>query len=229
VFGPFGPTLSSDRVRRFEDDRVVFADVLPRLRHYIWATGEGAFAEGAVDVDVGAGCWEEVEIRMEFGPEYPERLPRVYDRAWRWRPKLDRHLLLGGEFCLSLAFADTPDVTSTEGLQEFLLRLFPFFRDQFVFDDIGRWPGPEWKHGPRAAYAQHIVERLGITNAESFERLWPLLLGGARRPDRACPCGSRRPYGHCHRRDLEALAWVRSLPVLDGLPAAVSDHLRDAA
>jgi hypothetical protein len=229
VFGPSGPTLSSARLQRFEADRSVLAEVLPRLRHYIWASGEGAYAEGVVDVDVGAGCWEEVEIRMDFGSEHPPSPPRVYDQGRRWKPDPDRHLMFDFEFCLALAYVDTPDVTSIEGFREFLLRLVPFLRDQFVFDDIGRWPGPEWRHGPRAAYAQHLVERLEITSIQTFDSLWPLLLGASQRPDRACPCGSRLPYGRCHRRDIEALQWARGLSVRDEIPGAIRDHLRDAA
>jgi SEC-C motif len=229
VFGPSGPTLSSALRRRFDADRVVLAELLPRLRHYIWATGEGAYAEGIVEVDIGAGYWEEVEIRMDFDSRYPHAAPRVYDHRRRWKPNPDRHIMFDHEFCLWLGYVDTPDVTTVAGFHDFVLRLVLFLRDQFVFDDIGRWPGPEWRHGARAAYAQHLVERLGIEDAQTLDRLWPLLLAGSHRPDRACPCGSRLPYGRCHQRDLESLRWIRGLPERDLLPGAIREHLPNAA
>jgi hypothetical protein len=93
---------------RFEEDRSVLADVFPRVRHVVFMDGSGAVAEGEVDVDIGAGCFEPVEIRMVFDGDYPTRPPRVFDRAGRWQPKLDRHLYSNGEFCLWLDRVDVP-------------------------------------------------------------------------------------------------------------------------
>ncbi len=229
MFGPSGPTLTSARLERLEADRGVLASVLPGLNHYIWASGEGALAEGVVDIDIGAGCWKPVQIRMEFGPDHPKCPPRVYDHGRRWKPDPDRHLMFDFEFCLSLAYVDTPDVSTSEGFREFMLRLVPFLRDQFVFDDIGRWPGPEWPHGARAAYAQHLVERLSITSVHTLDDMGSLLLGATQRPDRACPCRSGLPYGRCHRPDIEALRWVRRLTMRDQIPDTIKEHLRHVA
>lgn len=221
-----GHTPNSNRLQRFELDRAVLADVLPRMSHYIWVGGESAYADGVLDIDIGAGCWAAVAIRMDFDPSYPTWPPRVYDHARRWKPDRDRHLMVDHEFCLSLAHVDTPDVTTPDGFREFLLRLVPFLRDQFVFDDLGRWPGPEWPHGPRAAYAQHLIERLRITSQAAFEALWPLILGATQRSDRACPCSSGLLYGRCHQRHVQALSWLRDEEVCNELPAAVHERLR---
>jgi hypothetical protein len=191
--------------------------------------GPGAVAEGEVDVDVGAGCFEPVEIRLIFDGDYPTRPPRVFDRAGRWRPEMDRHLYSNGEFCLWLDRVDVPDVSAAAGLDRFLKRLLVFLHDQFVYDDIERWLGPEWPHGPQAAYAQHLIEQLCVSDAELFRRIWPVLLGAPQRPDRACPCGSGLVYGRCHRGIVENLSWIRDLRIRDLLPDAVESRFRDAA
>jgi hypothetical protein len=189
--------------------------------------GSGAIAEGEVDIDVGAGCFEPVEIKMVFDGDYPARPPRVFDRAGRWQPEFDRHLYGNGEFCLWLARVDVPDVTSAAGFDRFLKRLLVFLHDQFVYDDLGRWPGPEWPHGSEAAYAQHLIERLSIEDLESFRSLWPAVLGAPQRPDRACPCGSGLAYGRCHRKTVEDLSWIQNLTIRNQLPDAVKGRLRD--
>jgi len=106
----------------------------------VLADGKGAIAHGPVDIDVGAGCFEPVEIRMEFGLGYPPQPPTGFDDARRWRPNLDRHLLDDYTFCLWLAGVDTPALTTPGHLRTFSLQLLLFLRDQFVFDDLGRWP-----------------------------------------------------------------------------------------
>lgn len=229
MFGPSGPTLSKERLERFAADRAALAEVLPQMRHCIWADGAGAIAEGLAEVDIGAGCWEQVEIAIRFDLHYPLSPPRIYDRRRRWRPLDDRHLMKGGEFCLWLDQVDVPDFTDPGGFRSLLLQLLPFLRDQFVFDDLGKWPGPQWPHGRRDAYAQHLVECLALTSAADFDTLWPVVLGVPQRPDRACPCGSRLPYGRCHRPLILGLSWVRTLPVRDELPDAVRKRLRNAA
>jgi SEC-C motif len=228
VFGPSGPMLSDGQRLRFEEDRRILAEIFPRVRHLIRMDGAGAYAEGEVDVDVGAGCFEQVDLRLEFGPKYPSRPPRVFDRRRRWESEDDRHIMAGGEFCLWLEHVDEPDVMTPSGLELFLKRVLVFLHEQFVFDTVGRWPGPEWPHGGREAYAQHLIERLGV-DLYSFRRLWPVLLGAPQRPDRACPCGSGLVYARCHRDAVEGLPWVRDLPVRDLLPGAVEGRLRDVA
>lgn len=231
MFPPSSHTLSSAQLARYELDRVVVAEVFPNMRYRILARGAGALATGVVDVDVGAGCWETVDLRLEFDLSYPTQPPRVFDRRRRWVPDLDRHLLANHQFCLWLAFVDMPDVTTPEGLRDFLLRLIPFLRDQFVFDDRGgSWPGAEWAHGPTAAYAQHLIEHLHINDITAFKALWPVVRGArALRADRRCPCGSARVYGDCHRDAIEQLAWVRNLAQRDALPAKIAERLQDAA
>ena len=208
MFGPSGPTLSSAQRNRFEADRRILTETMPRVRHLVLADGRGAVAQGPVDVDIGAGCFEPVEVRMEFEPGYPPQPPTVFDDARRWRPSLDRHLLGDYRFCLWLAGVDSPALTTPEHLRTFILQLLLFLRDQFVFDDLGRWPTRDWPHGAAAAYAQHVVERLGVATCAAFDALWRLVLGAPGRADRACPCGSRINYERCHRNAVRDLAWI---------------------
>jgi hypothetical protein len=228
VFGPSGPTLSAERRERFEADREILGRVYPGLRHYILVGTGDALAEGPIEVDVGGGCFEIVEIRMFFGPLYPEIPPEVSERdarSRRWHTDVDRHIVAEGRFCLWLPHVDPPDVRTPERFRLFLLRLLLFLRDQFVFDDLGRWPGPAWPHGPVDAYAVHVRERLGISDVAQFRRLWTVVMGAERRPDRRCPCGSGRPYGRCHQRGVEALRWLTRRSDREAIKNAIEDQV----
>lgn len=229
MFGPFAPTLPSSRLVRLEEDRVTLNGVAPRIRHYIWADGRGALAEGEIDVDIGAGCFAAVDIMIVFGTGYPHVPPRFFDHAQRWRPDPDRHLMDNHEFCLWLAGVDTPAVTSSERLGELVLRVMTFLRDQFVFDDLGRWPGRDWRHGAPDAYAQHVLERLHVASSESFQKLWQLVLGARRHASAGCPCGSGLSYGRCHRAEVDSLRWLSRSNEPARIAAAAEVQLRHAA
>jgi hypothetical protein len=229
VFGRSALTLTEERRSRYAEDRAVLAEVCPSVRHEVRMDGRGATAQGPLEVDIGAGCWEPVDVLLAFGPRYPETPPRVFDRLRRWAPEADRHIMPGGEFCLWLEHVDAPSFSSSLELRDLILRLLAFLRDQFVFDDIQRWPGPEWPHGPRAAYAQFLIERLRIRDREMLLSLWPALLGAPQRTDRSCPCGSGLIYSRCHLADILELSWVRALPAREQLPAAIEERLADAA
>jgi hypothetical protein len=167
--------------------------------------GSGADAVGEVEVDVGAGRWESVPLRLTFHAPYPAEPPTVYYRGNRWAPDLDRHLLNDCSFCLWLQGVDQPDVATEAGLEQFLLSLLPFLRDQFVFDDLGEWPGEEWAHGAHAAYSQHLIEVLALADERQLRRLWSYLHGQRRKPSNTCPCGSGRTYENCHQEGVGRL------------------------
>jgi hypothetical protein len=230
MFGHTGPTLTKQQVQRYEQDRQLLSEMLPAMRHLIHADGRGAIAQGSVEVDVGAGCWETVQIEIVFGRDYPRMPPRIFETGRRWRPEDDRHIMDNHEFCLWLKHVDTPSFASIDDLRREILRLLMFLRDQFVYDDLGkRWPGPQWKHHAPAAYAQHLTEALHITDPGMFCRLWPAILGQG--PDRRqpCPCGSGIPYRRCHLPAIGDLSWVRTLKDRDRIPNAVEEQMREAA
>ena len=147
MFGRTGPTLTEQQLQRYEQDRQLLSEMLPEMRHLIHADGSGAVAEGPVEVDVGAGCWETVQIEIVFERDYPRTPPRVYETGGRWRPEDDRHIMDTHEFCLWLEHVDTPSFATVDDLRREILRLLIFLRDQFVYDDLGkRWPSSQWKH-----------------------------------------------------------------------------------
>ena len=123
---------------------------------------------------------------------------------------------------------DRPDVTSVDGFRQFLLRLLLFLRDQFVYDDLGHWPGLAWPHGAVDAYARHVAERLGVRDLATFRALWPLVLGATPQTDRGCPCGSPRSYDRCHRRDVETLLWLARHTDRADIAIAVEESLHAA-
>jgi hypothetical protein len=214
---------------RFADDRAMLAASFPGLRHFVRGSSGGALVQGTVDVDIGAGVFEAVALDFDFAPSYPSVPPRVFDAGRRWVPADDRHLMWNHEFCLWLEHVDRPDVSTTDGLRTFLQRLLPFLRDQFVFDDLGRWPNRDWAHHAAPAYAQHLVERLGVHDIAAFDALLRYVLGARHPAARRCPCGSGLHYGHCHRSSVESLSWVRGLDVRRDLRAAVMERLASVA
>jgi hypothetical protein len=228
MFGPSGPTLTPARRARFEADRQILANQLPDVRHLILAGTSAAIAEGPVAVDAGAGRREHVHLRLSFGADYPPAPPDVRETKRRWRPHPDRHLFPDGAFCLGLPGVDAPELITPEDLAAFLDRLLVFLQDQLTFDVIGRWPGPDWPQGLQAAYAQYAIEVLRLSNAAELERLWPVVLGREPRPNRACPCGSRRAYAACHRSRVVRLRRVRSEAVFAELPAVITERLSAA-
>jgi hypothetical protein len=230
MFGRTGLTLTKQQLQRYEQDRQLLGEMLPGMRQLIHADGSGAVAEGSVEVDVGAGCWETVQIEIVFECDYPRTPPRVYETGGRWRPEDDRHIMDTHEFCLWLEHVDTPSFATVDDLRREILRLLIFLRDQFVYDDLGkRWPGSQWKHRAPAAYAQHLTETLHITDSSMFRRLWPAILGQSPDHRQSCPCGSRIPYRRCHLSAIESLSWVRTLKDRNQIPNAVKEQLREAA
>lgn len=189
----------------------MLAEDFPGLRHLIHADGSGATATGTVTVDVGAGSREEVEIELRFPEAYPSAPPEVFDRGFRWVPHPDRHINEDRSFCLWLPHVDVPDVSTVEFLRTLLLQVLLFLRDQFVFDDIGRWPGKQWEHGRAAAYGQHVHETLAISDRNQLRRLWPLVLGTAEAKGERCPCGNLTGYAQCHLAPVERLRPLRGI------------------
>lgn len=224
MFGPSDRTLSDERLARYEADRTMLAVEFPGLKHIVHADGTGAEAAGTIPINVGAGTVESIEVAAWFPHDYPRRPPTIYDAAARWTPDADRHIMPDHSFCLWLEHVDEPDVSTVEGLREFLLRLVVFLQQQFLFDDLGRWPTPDWAHGRTPAYAQHVREVLALTSAEQLEALWPLLLGAPQARARRCPCGSARSYGRCHYEQVRRLRPIR--PHLARHQDAIASEIR---
>lgn len=205
------PTPNEQRRARFETDRNILRELLPGIRHLVLTGTDWAIAEGAIDVDAGAGRFERVEIEMRFAPGYPAEPPRVWDRRRRWIPHPDRHINEDGEFCLGLPGVDLPVTDTPKDFEHFLDQLLVFLHDQFVFDALGHWTGPQWEHGFEAAYTQFAAETLGIETPDEARALGSLIVGRRPRPHDRCPCRSRLAYSRCHANRVDRVRAVQQL------------------
>src|SRR5215207_2746095 len=77
-------TPDEQRCERWEADRRILRERLPKVRHLVLAGSRIALAEGIVDVDAGAGGFESVQIEMVFSARYPDEPPCVWERGGRW-------------------------------------------------------------------------------------------------------------------------------------------------
>jgi hypothetical protein len=204
-------TPNEQRWERWETDRRILVARMPKVRHVVLLGTDMALADGFVDVDVGAGRFEPVEIGMRFSTRYPEAPPLVWDCGGRWIPHPDRHIQLDSEFCLGLPGVDLPVTATPADFDHFLGQLMVFLHDQFVFDARGKWFGKEWEHGFEAAYTQFVCETLDISTTREARALAPLLTGRRPRSHDRCPCGTGFAYARCHADRVETARSVRQL------------------
>src|SRR5438128_698603 len=97
MFGRFAHTLTRSRLTRFEEDRSTLAGLAPRMRHYIWADGRGALAEGPIDIEIGrlrpacardARRVEQRELQGAVAPRARSAPSRQRELSVRLRPPL---------------------------------------------------------------------------------------------------------------------------------------------
>jgi hypothetical protein len=209
-------TPNERRRARWETDRHILSEHLPKVRHLVLIGTDLALVEGIVDVDAGAGRFEPVQIEMQFSARYPYHPPRVWERGARWSRHPDRHLFADGEFCLGLPGVDLPVTSTPDDFEHFIGQLLVFLHDQFIFDATQKWPGREWRHGYEAAFTQFVCETLDIRTKREARGLGPLIDGPEPRPHDRCPCGSRFAYARCHAARVERVHSVRRLrPIPD--------------
>ena len=170
-----------------------------------------AIAHGAVPFVLPDDRIDPIEIRIEFGLDYPNRPPPVFDAAKRWVPDDDRHIPADHSFCLYLRDVNEPDLSLPSALKMFMLDIICFLEQQLIYDRIGRFPGPQWPHH-RDAYALHIVEEL--ISEPRPEKLWAAVSSTEPERNDLCPCGSGIKYKRCHLdlvNGLEGIARSHSL------------------
>lgn len=208
--GAAGP----DRRARLLRDHALLAVHEPQLYFGIGGDGETAVAHGPLVIELPDGSSEMIEVRMEFGADYPGRPPRAYDARGRWTPELDRHIERNGRLCLFLPGANEPDLKPDGALLHYVTDLKVFLRQQLILDSQrrhnprARFPGPEWPHGFHGAYAIHAAESLAKANTTVPAHLWEAAKRGDVRRTMPCPCGSDKPTGDCHRATLKNLRRV---------------------
>jgi hypothetical protein len=109
-----------------------------------------------------------------------------------------------------------------------MTHLVLFLHQQLVCDAIGgrRFPGPEWPHRERPAYAQHLLETLQAFSVDRRAHAWQAVR--ARRVGRnwPCPCRSGRKIKRCH---LTTLAELDRISRRAGLAKATYGELQEAA
>jgi SEC-C motif-containing protein len=209
-------TPNEQRWERWETDRRILRERLPKVRHLVMIGTDMALAEGIVDVDSGAGRFEVVQIELLFSARYPDEPPRVWERGGRWAPASERHIQRGREFCLGLPGVDLPVTTLPEDFVHFLGQLLVFLHDQFIFDATKTWPGADWEHY-EAGYVQFACETLDIRTAQEARELGPLIEGRLPRPHDRCPCGSRLAFARCHAGRVDRVRSVRELRIVPDL------------
>ena len=199
------------RASRLKADRELLAADHPYLSYDLDERRLTAVAQGAVPLALPDGRIDPIEIRIEFGLEYPQRPPPVFDAAERWIPDDDRHIPVDHSFCLYLRNVDEPDLSLPSALKLFMLDVICFLEQQLIYDRIERFPGPQWPHH-RDAYALHIVEEL-ISESQPDE-LWAAISSTKPPRNAPCPCGSGVKYKLCHLslvHRLEGIARSHSL------------------
>jgi hypothetical protein len=209
-------TPDEQRCERWEADRRILRERLPKVRHLVLVGTHVALAEGIVDVDSGAGRFEPVQIEMVFSGRYPEEPPCVCERGGRWAPTPARHIQRGGEFCLGLPGVDLPVTTTPEDFAHFLGQVLVFLHDQFIFDATKQWPGKDWAHY-EAGYVQFACEALDIRTPQEARALGPLIEGRLPRSHDRCPCGSRLAFARCHAERVGRVRAVRQLLIVPDL------------
>jgi len=185
----------SRRSLRLKADRELLAVEHPYLSYDLDERRLTAVAQGTVPLALPDGRIDPIEIRIEFGLDYPRKPPVVFDVAKRWLPDDDRHIPADRSFCLYLRGVDEPDLALPSALKIFMLDVICFLEQQLIFDRIGRFPGPQWPHH-RDAYALHIVEQL-ISESQPAE-LWAAISSDEPERNDPCPCGSGTKYKRCH-------------------------------
>lgn len=199
------------RKQRLLCDRALLVSHEPKLRFQIGANEETAEAIGPLTIELPDGSTVAIEVRIEFRSGYPRRPPHAYDAHGRWTPELDRHIEAGGRFCLVLPGANEPDLKPEGALLDYVADLKTFLRQQLILDSQrrhnphARFPGPEWPHGVRGAYAVFVAESLATATSAVREQLWEAAKRADVQRTTPCPCGSGKTSEDCHRPTLKNL------------------------
>jgi len=170
-------------------------------------------------------------LLLIFPDDYPRSAPTPVDvanafRAHAGKSRADRHVSDDGVCCLWL---ESPwkrgDSNALLGL---LLQLELFVHRQLIYEVIGRWAGPQWRHGDDGL-EQFVLESLS-DSPRLVELFAGELRGGTRISSRRadCPCGSGRRYDRCHRPTIESIRGVLNQGFVDAVRSGRSLRVDDA-
>lgn len=224
---PRGAAGRAEREKALDAARALVAERYPRLRFSRNADGT-ALAHGPIELELPDGAVDPVDVVIVFGPHYPAKPPDAYDAARRWPADPDRHIVADHRFCLYFDHIDEPNMRAPDALAAWMIDLVLFLHQQLVCEAIGgrRFPGPEWPHRERAAYAQHLIETLEAFPVDRRADVWQAVR--ARRMERnwPCPCQSGRKIKRCH---LTTLAELKRVGRRAGLAKATYGELQEVA
>jgi plasmid stabilization system protein ParE len=193
-----GRAERAERLARLHADRELLAREHPYLTYHLDEQNAVGIARGAVPMLLPDGRIDPIEIQIVFAPPYPARLPRVFEVGGRFTPNADRHLVGEARFCLNLDGVGEPDLRAPDALRDFMCDVICFLEQQLIYERIKRFPGPQWPHGEREAYARHIVEQLADQSPTAAARLWEAARGTQPPRNAPCPCGGGDKYKRCH-------------------------------
>ena len=224
---PRGDAGRAERGRALDAARVLLAERYPRLRFSRHADGT-AIAHGPIELELPDGTLDPLEVRIVFGPTYPATPPDAYDATGRWPVDPDRHIVTDHRFCLYFDRVDEPDMRAAGAFTAWMIDLVLFLHQQLVCDAIGgrHFPGPDWPHRERPAYAQHLLETLQAFSVDRRAHAWRAVRTRRMGRNSPCPCQSGRKIKHCH---LTTLAELERISRRAGLAKATYDEIQETA
>lgn len=149
-------------------------------------------------------------IKIEYPPNFPKEVPRVFDHDKHFAPSPDGHLFSTHELCLTLPERGEFSGESEKLTEELLGASLIWFHKRLIFDRTRHWPGPAERHGIKALI-DLLVEREIVKDPNAISA-WLVAHaatpdGRLREPDiyAQCPCGSDKALRFCHQDELSPI------------------------
>lgn len=139
------------------------------------------------------------QVCIYFFKNYPEKEPLVIETAGDIERIADRHMYSEGACCTCVweEWLITADDTSISAFCEGPLN--NFFLSQVRFDQTGKWPFGDRKHGA-AGFVQSVGAIIGFdVDQESALRYLQALSARTIKGHWLCPCGSKEKLRKCCR------------------------------
>ncbi len=198
---------------RLAHDRRLIAAKYPDLKYVLNHRKKIVFLRGYITLkEETSGIPTRIGAKIVFPDNYPIKEPFAIETWNLFEHIADRHFYKDGVCCLWLPPESQWRADDENVLLNFLDQVAIFFERQLIYDATG---GKVWAWGERghnrSGYIEYIEEKLRI--APDKLHLFLSLITGQTELDKKsrCPCGSRRPYQHCHMPvviDLTAFAGI---------------------
>jgi len=153
---------------------------------------DGVFVVGVLLIHVGSEIVGSYSVVIGFPPNYPDAMPWVFESGDRIPKTLDRHVFTGsGLACLMVPEEwQMAEDRSFRSFMEGPLR--DYFLGQMIYEEVGRYPHGERKHGYEGlveAYAEILCTK---NNSAEVERWLKCLSRSELKGHFDCPCGAGR-------------------------------------